>query len=451
MVRMGRFAAAGVVLMMIAGGGCGRVEPDLDVDATGATCTAMAPTNVATSSEPGSFTQTTTAQFDGNTNSNVTTTGDQVQLASNLVLGSATASVTHASNNSIAGGTYEFVDFTINSGVTLTITGDQPLIIRASGTVTINGTIQASGGDGGNGVTFMNAGAGGAGGPGGGAGGAGIFDPMLGPLVGATGRGEGPGAGANGWHPGGGAGHSAAGDTTAGAAGGAAYGNAALSPISAGSGGGGGSGGNNCGGGGGGGGGGYVQISATTINIGATGAIWVKGGNGGTDGGGACGGGGGGSGGSIHLRASNLTVAGTLDASGGTGGTGFGSAVGGAGAPGRIRLDAATRSVTGTVTPASGMNGGVHATPGSTRTPPLELAGPCTWGALSYTVSIPSGTTLGVNVLDGTTGAVILSNVPSGGSLAEIPATTPIRLEAAFGSTIGTATLADWTVSYTTR
>jgi len=66
-------------------------------------------------------------------------------------------------------------------------------------------------------------------------------------------------------------------------------------------------------------------------------------------------------------------------------------------------------------------------------------------------VSIPSGTTLGVNVLDGTTGAVILSNVPSGGSLAEIPATTPIRLEAAFGSTIGTATLADWTVSYTTR
>ena len=53
--------------------------------------------------------------------------------------------VSGVSTASLAGGTYNFTDFTLPEGVHLDITGTSPLIIRATGTVTIDGTIDLRG------------------------------------------------------------------------------------------------------------------------------------------------------------------------------------------------------------------------------------------------------------------------------------------------------------------
>jgi hypothetical protein len=266
-------------------------------------------------------------------------------------------------NTTIAGGTYNFTTFNIDPGVTVVVTGTQPLIIRCTGAVTINGTLTARGGNGGNGVTFSTFGTGGVGVAGGGNGGNGVYLGSAAPGVAGSGPG-GVGTGGGGWSGGGGAGYSAVGASSgnsAGGYGGPMYGNADISGFESGSGGGGGSGGNSCGSGGGGAGGGLIFInSAVSITIGAGGVINVNGGNGGSDGGGNCGGGGGGSGGSIIMQSPSMTHNGSLQASGGAGGASTipGSpyyGVGGAGAAGRIRLDYnGSLNGSGTITPAVG-------------------------------------------------------------------------------------------------
>ncbi|HRU62249.1 MAG TPA: hypothetical protein P5565_12335, partial [Bacteroidia bacterium] len=49
------------------------------------------------------------------------------------------------SNGTLAGGEYNFTTFTIDAGVTITVTGDDPLIIQSTGAVTITGALDAIG------------------------------------------------------------------------------------------------------------------------------------------------------------------------------------------------------------------------------------------------------------------------------------------------------------------
>ena len=278
------------------------------------------------------------------------------------------------SNGTLAGGEYNFTTFTIDAGVTITVTGDDPLIIHCTGAVTINGALEAIGGNGGDGITNSTAGAGGEGVAGGADGGGGAFSASLGPLPGTSGSGPGGSNNfGNDWSGGGGAGYSTVGipsSSPTGGFGGPEYGTPNVVDLFAGSGGGGGSGGFQCGGGGGGGGGGVISIqSAVSITIGATGTINCDGGVGGSDGTGNCGGGGGGSGGTIWLAAPTVTNDGSLSALGGSGGTSnvpgspyFGD--GGGGADGRIRIDSNTPlSGTGSTNPAVGFTVSVPTQP----------------------------------------------------------------------------------------
>ncbi|HEU4718352.1 MAG TPA: hypothetical protein VFU15_10985, partial [Bacteroidia bacterium] len=198
------------------------------------------------------------------------------------------------SNVQLPGAVYNFTSFTIDTGVTVTVTGPQPLVIYCSGAVNIQGTITVKGDDGSPGITSSMAGAGGLGVAGGQQGGDGVYSASVGPLDGVAGSGAGSGGAGMQWSGGGGGGYSTYGDTagTNGGFGGSPYGNAQINPYDAGSGGGGGSGGYACGGGGGGAGGGYISISSCNgIIIGASGMIDARGGNGGSDGTGNCGGG----------------------------------------------------------------------------------------------------------------------------------------------------------------
>jgi hypothetical protein len=275
-------------------------------------------------------------------------------------------------------------------GATLTVIGPNPCIIRATGTVRIEGRVNAGGMNGGGASAMANSGgSGGAGGPGGGTGGMGGngattgngqngtdgtgYDNQALQANGAGLLGSGGAAGAGG----GGGGYAVAGSAgvNAGSAGGGGGGNVWGSPsilfLSGGAGGGGAGGGRGqqaAGGGGGGGGGGYLQIvTDRNMYIGAAASITAQGGNGGNAAAlGVGGGGGAGSGGAILLQALNLAFTGTgavINAQGGTGGQA--SAGGGAGAPqtgpplnnaladGRIRIEA---NVTGlsnaTIAPA---------------------------------------------------------------------------------------------------
>lgn len=266
-------------------------------------------------------------------------------------------------NMSLPGGTYNYTSFSVDTGVTVTVTGTQPLIINATSAVAISGTIAARGGAGTDGVTYSQAGQGGTGVAGGGNGGNGIYSDNSGPLSASAGSGQGAGVEGAGWSGGGGAGYAANGGSSGGVggAGGPAYGDANLGTLLAGSGGGGGSGGYSCGGGGGGAGGGAIQLaSCSSITMNSGSIITVDGGNGGSDGAGNCGGGGGGSGGAIVLSAPSVTNNGLLSSVGGLGGT---SAVpnapywgaGGIGSSGRIRVTSvgAVLGGAGSATPAA--------------------------------------------------------------------------------------------------
>jgi len=233
-------------------------------------------------------------------------------------------------------GVFNFTTVTIPSGITVRFvrgTGNAPVTVLATGNVTVAGTIDVSGTNGGNaaGGTFLgsNAGLGGPGGFDGGNGANGITSTL-------GGAGLGPGGGG----PGTGAGFATTGAViSATGTPGGPYGNAELLPLIGGSGGGGGGallGSTSAGGGGGGG----AIVIATSGAITLTGAINARGGNGGS----GNNPGGGGSGGAIRLVATTITGAnGALDVRGGLGGSGIGIGAGG-GSVGRLRVEAYTNT-----------------------------------------------------------------------------------------------------------
>lgn len=286
-------------------------------------------------------------------------------------------------------GIFNYTSVNIPVGVTVTYrrnTTNTPVVILASGNVTIAGTLNVGGGSS---AATGSAGGGvqgddgtpGLGGPGG-------FDGGRGGRTGALqapgtfgGGGLGPGGGGAGVSIGGGSsirayggggggfngggandrgydfGHTAAHGNTGGL-GGASYGSAQLLPLIGGSGGGGGVGGSTFEGSGGGGGGGAILIAASgTVNI--TGGLFANGGSGGASQGGGTnisgGGGGGGSGGAIRILATTLAGNGTIQAVGGTRGGNLDddSQSGGNGAAGRIRLEAETITRTAATNPVA--------------------------------------------------------------------------------------------------
>ncbi|MEY3015193.1 MAG: hypothetical protein RIT45_3928, partial [Pseudomonadota bacterium] len=262
---------------------------------------------------------------------------------------------TATTNTTLAAGTYEFSSFTINSGVTVTVTGSGPLVIKVKGKVTVNGVLDLSGKQGQDQTGCCGNANGGAAGPGG-SNGAPAYYGNAGSL------GEGGGGGGGGCNSGYGAGGGGGGYGTSGQSGltspyscgtggeaGSTYGNLQLTALVGGSGGGSGGYGSaaNSSGGGGGGGGGALRIDAQEIVVASGAAVRADGGRGGNvvndrDGGA----GGGGSGGAIWLRGATVTLNGSVSAKGGAGGqsdkiNGYGGD-GGTGGNGRIRVDAVT-------------------------------------------------------------------------------------------------------------
>jgi hypothetical protein len=233
-------------------------------------------------------------------------------------------------------GVFNFTTFNIPAGFSITFipnANNTPLVILATGDVTITGAIFINGSNSG-GFT------GGIGGPGGKRGGNGGLT-LAGLTQGQSGDGPGGGlgSGSGGNSHGGGGGYATAGVNGAGPAagqGGQAYGNLSILPLLGGSGGGG-SGSTGVGGtsgnGGGGGGGAILIASSGNIIFTASGGIVANGGNGG-----CCldGRGGGGSGGAIRLMANTISGSGFLQVLGGV----FGGTSTRSGAPGFIRVEA---------------------------------------------------------------------------------------------------------------
>lgn len=258
---------------------------------------------------------------------------------------------------------YEFTTMNINPGVTVTVTGSQPVVFKVQGPATIGGVLNCSGTAGGPSGNNAVGGLGGNGGPGGGAGGnGGCAPPNFGQGIGMPGTGRSPGQPGNDLGPvpgtftdpvggGGGGGNATAGMPGAlpNAGGGASLsgnGGPVYFPHRAGSGGGGGgcdiddlvNTAANDGGGAGGGGGGRVTI-LSEVSIDITGSILANGGNGGASSGNG-GGGGGGSGGLVELAAPFVTNNGMIRAIGGAAGpatqTNCGCSAGGTGGNGAI-------------------------------------------------------------------------------------------------------------------
>ena len=118
-----------------------------------------------------------------------------VSLAAQAQCGSSGTGVDGAFNatvnQTLAGGTYNYTTFNIASGVIVTVTGTQPLVINCTGAATLDGILRANGGAGANAVTFSNAGIGGVGVAGGANGGDGTYSSSVGPLAGNPGSGPG--------------------------------------------------------------------------------------------------------------------------------------------------------------------------------------------------------------------------------------------------------------------
>lgn len=283
-----------------------------------------------------------------------------------------------ASNTTLAANkVWQFSQFTIPSGVVVTVTGAAALDLKVSGKVLIAGTLLLDGGaavdttPGANGCSGnVGASTPGAAGPGGFAGGSTSYgnlnavngDGPGGGIGAGNGQsyGNGGGGGGAGYGTGGTAGNNAGSTSTAqpGGAGGPTYVGISNGTLQGGSGGGAGGYGTayNSGGAGGGGGGGAVRIQAPEIVV--TGKISANGGKGGAMIGGCDGGaGGGGAGGAIWLRGGKVDFsAGILSAIGGQGGSidapaGSDGGAGGAGGAGKVRVDSPT-AVLGNSTPA---------------------------------------------------------------------------------------------------
>lgn len=275
-----------------------------------------------------------------------------------------------------ASGVFNFTTVNIPAGVTVTFkknTTNTPVVMLASGNVTIAGTINVSGGA----ATHAGAagdgnlgddGVPGMGGPGGGDGGRG---GLVSNIRGGDGLGMGAGGGGSyayisNWGTyystgGGGGGFGANGNANRAfpyttspntGKGGLTYGSSVLLPLIGGSGGGGGAGGISFQGSGGGGGGGALLIASSgAVTI--SGSLLANGGASGISAGSGSGGsGGGGSGGALRVVASSIAGNGSIAANAGS----FGAATdfrleGGAGAIGRIRLEAETFTRTAASTP----------------------------------------------------------------------------------------------------
>jgi hypothetical protein len=376
--------------------------------------------------------------------------GDTVTLFDMDVGDGSDGALTVTVDSTLAGGVYQFTDVSIAAGATLTVIGDQPLQLRASGTVAILGTLRANGAAGSPGVTFSSAGIGATGAAGGRDGGDGTFSAAEGPLLSEAGAGPGGSPATSGWSGGGGAGHLAAGTATGspnGGVPGVAVDSLDVGLLLGGSGGAGGSGGYNCGSGGGGAGGGAIRIVAPSIVV--DGTIAVRGGDGGSDGLGNCGGGGGGAGGTVWLSAASTTfgAAAVIDVRGGGGGASQISGspyygTGGAGATGRFRLDSPDVSGTPSTAPIS-TTSGTLVSPVITRT--------CTWGALSLSYDAAADTTVEVDVLD-ESGTPIVFNVGADAildDLVDVAAASAIRLRAVLRSDVAgrTPVLDRWTLA----
>ncbi len=396
-------------------------------------------------------------------------------------------------------GIFNFTSVNIPVGVTVTFrknTTNTPVVILASGDVTVAGTINVSGG----GATHAGAagdgnlgddGIPGRGGPGGYDGGAGGPVPNF-----RGGDGLGPGGGTGGQvlaanpctgvarHIGaGGAGFGGAGDNSDSVcsffvAGGPAYGSSVLLPLIGGSGGGGGPGGTNFGGSGGGGGGGAILLASSgTVNI--TGSILANGGNGGNSSGVNTGStGAGGSGGAIRIVATTISGNGTISATGGSRGSLSGASGlfyhnAGSGSSGRIRLEAESITRTASsnpghtfgapgavfvaglprlrITSVAGVTAPTEPTGNADITLPASTANPVT--VAFATTGVPVGNTVTLTVtpanaaptsvvspaLTGTTDnatASVQVNLPGGPST--LQATTTYTIVASLGDMLGT-------------
>lgn len=267
-------------------------------------------------------------------------------------------------------GIFNFTSVNVPTGVTVTFkknTTNTPVVILASGDITIAGSLNASGtsstsvGAAGNG-NIGDDGIPGIGGPGGFDGGRGgnvnaQGGVGLGPGGGSQGRGyyscfAGYEGGSGGGFGGTGGNVNSCGCTTL--TGGTGYGSSLLLPLIGGSGGGGAAGGSSFAGSAGGGGGGAVLLAASgTVSV--TGSVLANGGSAGAASGAGVGGsGGGGSGGAIRIIATAITGNGAINATGGSFGDhgGTSCARGGSGGAGRIRLEADTITRTAATNPA---------------------------------------------------------------------------------------------------
>jgi len=351
-----------------------------------------------------------------------------------------------ASNTTLAlppSGVFNFTTINIPTGVIVTFTrnaANTPAVLLATGAVTINGTIDVSGGAGG---PFGRPGAGGPGGFDGGSGADGITTGLGGVGLGPGGGGGGSTAGSGG----GGGGFGTAGTSGSGSGGvpGTAYGSPALRPILGGSGaGGGGSTVNSSFGGGGGGGGGAILVaSSTSIALGTSITVPIRATGGSGSNGNANNGGGGGSGGAIRVIAPTITGAGQLRAEGGSGGV-----FAGAGANGRIRLEASTLSYTGSSTPIASQAFPQPVFPAAGQ-PSLTIASvggiaaPATPGGsflAAPDILLPTGTTNPVAV------ALIASNIPLG-TVIQVTATPQSGTRATANSSGLTGSLASSTAT----
>ena len=255
-------------------------------------------------------------------------------------------------------GIFNFTSVTIPNSVTVRFepnTTNTPVVILASGDVTINGSIDVSGTNGADTGAFGDGNIGDDGIPG--QGGPGGFNGGLGGSIenAVGGNGLGPGGGIGGSTTringsnfgcaGGGAGYASIGSVAQqcdASLGGVAYGDVDLQPLVGGSGGGGGHAGTSLGGGGGGGGGGAILIASSgTINI--VGSILANGGSGGDVAGSNSGGvGGAASGGAVRLVATTIAGDGDIEISPGSfvDNENLNGSRSGNGSAGRIKLEA---------------------------------------------------------------------------------------------------------------
>lgn len=333
-------------------------------------------------------------------------------------------------------GTFNFTSVNIPSGVTITFkknVTNTPVVILASGDVTIAGVLSVSG----SAATGVGASGGGAigddgtpgaGGPGGYGGGVGGGAPQQ-----SGGAGLGPGAGSAGLYPttspwgnrvggGGGGGFGTAGtgcyyvSWNPVCTGGPVYGSSLLLPLVGGSGGGGGAGGSTYGGSGGGGGGGAILIAASgTVSV--TGSLLANGaGSGAASGGGTGATGGGGSGGAIRIVATTLTGNGTVSAVGAAAGVNAddGAFNGGAGGTGRIRFEAEniTRTVASSPAASVGPPGSIFVAglPSLTISSVAGVAAPAAPTGTAD-ITLPSSTTNPVTIVVTTTGVPVGNTV----------------------------------------